>query len=291
MARRIDLHIHTDASADGIFPPRRIFEMAAEAGLSAIAFADHNSVENCPEGEALAEEFGIEFVCAVEFNTDYAGRDVHVLVYYPDIESEPFKYILDRIIGSKWERARARIEGLNRAGIIISEQEVREACRGKPPAGVEFWDAVLKHPENREHPLVKKAMESTDEPPNVAFYLLTMKRPGQVAYVPMSGPSTYEVIDRGWEAGGVPIIAHPKDLSDDELEDLVVNGAAGLEVYSSYHDEAATKRLYEFCRRRGLLMTAGSDFHGPDVKPDLKLGDVTGDYELLEKLKQRRALG
>jgi len=287
MADRIDLHIHTDSSADGIFSPRQIFELAKKVGLCALAFADHNSVSNCDEGIKLSEEFGIEFVPAIEFNTNYGKKDVHLLIYYPKYRSEPFLYILDRIIKPKWERARQRIEGLQKAGLIITEDEVREACRNNPPAGVEFWGAILKHPENMKHLLVKRALESKDEPPNVAFYLMTMKKPEHVAYAPMSGPTTYEVIDRGWESGGIPILAHPKDLSDAELDDIVANGAAGLEVYSSYHDEAATKRLFQFCGERELLMTVGSDFHGPEVKPDLKLGDVVGDYELLRKLKDR----
>jgi len=291
MAGRIDLHIHTQASADGVYSPREIFDMARRAGLRAIAFADHNSTESCDEGAKLADEFGIEFVPAVEFNTDYAGKDLHLLVYYPDYTSEVFAWITDRIIESKWERARQRIRGLQKAGIAITEDGVREACRNKPPAGVEFWDAIVKYPENMAHPLVKEALESRGEPPNVAFYLMTMKREGQIAYAPMSGPSTYEVIDRGWEAGGIPILAHPKDLSERTLEDLVANGVAGLEVYSSYHDKTSTQRLYEFCRERDLLMTVGSDFHGPDVKPGLKLGDVAGPYELLERLKARLTVG
>lgn len=287
MADKIDLHIHTDASADGIFPPRQIFEMAKEVGLCALAFADHNSVSNCDEGIKLSEEFGIEFVPAIEFNTNYNKKDIHLLIYYPCYKDEPFLWTLDSVIKPKWERARKRIEGLQKAGLIITEDEVRQACRNNPPAGVEFWGAIIRHPENMQHPLVKRTLESKDEPPNVAFYLMTMKEHGQIAYVPMGGPSTYEIIDRAWESGGIPILAHPKDLSDDALEDLVANGVAGLEVFSSYHDDAATKRLFQFCAERELLMTVGSDFHGPAVKPDLKLGDVVGGYELLAKLKDR----
>ena len=51
MAGRIDLHIHTQASADGVYSPREIFDMARRAGLRAIAFADHNSTESCDEGD------------------------------------------------------------------------------------------------------------------------------------------------------------------------------------------------------------------------------------------------
>ena len=50
--------------------------------------------------------------------------------------------------GVQVERARQRISGLQKAGILITEDEVRDACRGKPPAGVEFWDAIVKYPEN-----------------------------------------------------------------------------------------------------------------------------------------------
>ena len=102
MSGRIDLHIHTQASADGVYSPREIFELAKQAGLCAIAFADNTSTESCDEGKRLAEEFGIEFVPAVEFNTNYAGKDLHLLVYYPDYRSEVFLWIVDRIVESKW---------------------------------------------------------------------------------------------------------------------------------------------------------------------------------------------
>ena len=44
-----------------------------------------------------------------------------------------------------------------------------------------------------------------------------------------------------------------------------------------------------FAEKHGLLITAGSDFHGNAVKPDVELGgDAANHYELLIKLKEHR---
>ena len=42
----------------------------------------------------------------------------------------------------------------------------------------------------------------------------------------------------------------------------------------------------DFAEKNGLLITAGSDFHGPSSKPKIKLGGQEGmDYEYFKNLK------
>ena len=79
MQKNFDLHIHTTASEDGEFPPEEIFLMAKKANLAAIAFADHDSVANIPQGLELAKKYSIEFLPAVEITTLYNNFDLHLL--------------------------------------------------------------------------------------------------------------------------------------------------------------------------------------------------------------------
>jgi hypothetical protein len=47
--------------------------------------------------------------------------------------------------------------------------------------------------------------------------------------------------------------------------------------------------LLALTKEKNLLATAGSDFHGSTIKPDVTLGGIRGNsYELLEKLKGAR---
>ena len=106
----IDLHIHTIASSDGQHTPREIVAMAREKGLSAIAFADHNSVGSVEEGIALARMFDLEFIPCLEFNTLYHNLDLHMLAYFIDYRSENLTEWLEEIHREKREQSFKRVE-------------------------------------------------------------------------------------------------------------------------------------------------------------------------------------
>src|SRR5664280_1237167 len=63
----IDLHTHSTVS-DGTDPPERIVELAAEAGCSAVALTDHDSLAGIGAARARAEQLGIRFVPGCEIS-------------------------------------------------------------------------------------------------------------------------------------------------------------------------------------------------------------------------------
>ena len=86
---------------------------------------------------------------------------------------------------------------------------------------------------------------------------------------------------RELEKEGVPVLAHPSDTPLDDVHALIDCGLMGLEVYSSYHDEQATRTFLALAKDRGVLVTAGSDFHGKNRKPDVKLAGIPGNEDRL----------
>jgi PAS domain S-box-containing protein len=72
-------------------------------------------------------------------------------------------------------------------------------------------------------------------------------------------------------AGGKVFLAHPLDYERDEerLGELVSRleavGLDGLEAYYGPYDANDVERLVELADQRGLVVSGGSDFHGPDV--------------------------
>jgi predicted metal-dependent phosphoesterase TrpH len=91
------------------------------------------------------------------------------------------------------------------------------------------------------------------------------------------------------ELGGTPILAHPSDTGEENIRQLIEAGLEGLEAYSPYHDAREQEAFRVFAEKHGLLVTAGSDFHGKRVKPDVELGGVGGNHhEILRKLKDHR---
>jgi hypothetical protein len=79
-------------------------------------------------------------------------------------------------------------------------------------------------------------------------------------------------------AGGVAVLAHPKTLRlglsdlDLKLKELVGYGLGGLECYHSEHSPEEIQNYLGLAKKYGLIVTLGSDFHGGDIKPDVKLG-------------------
>ncbi len=286
----IDLHIHTIASSDGQHTPQEIFTMANSMGLTAIAFADHNSIGSVGEGISLSREFGIEFIPCLEFNTLYLDHDLHMLAYFIDCQSRELKSWLEEIHEEKQRQAVGRIEKLNELGFVFSAADVKKFSGDKIPTGMSFLKAIRSREENKGDPRIKRFIDGDrSDSPYVNFYLDYL-RGGESAFVPLETVDTFYVMGRIKQLGGIPVLAHPSDTGDDIILKLVEGGLSGLEVFSSYHNEKEEEHFLSLAKECNLLVTAGSDFHGSEVKPGVKLGEVRGNsYELVEKLKDARA--
>jgi predicted metal-dependent phosphoesterase TrpH len=90
--------------------------------------------------------------------------------------------------------------------------------------------------------------------------------------VPKRTPAPEEVLARVRAAGGVAVIAHPLlyGLADPEafFADWDI---AGIEVDHPAHPARARADLAGWIARRGLIATAGSDWHGEE-EPDAYIG-------------------
>ena len=74
---RIDLHVHTAASHDGLMKPRGIIKTAIKRGLDGIAVTDHNTFSGV-EAVVKAAPEGFLVIPGVEFSTDMG----HVLALF-----------------------------------------------------------------------------------------------------------------------------------------------------------------------------------------------------------------
>jgi hypothetical protein len=282
----IDLHIHTIASSDGQHTPHEIFTMAQHAGLKAIAFADHNSIGSVKEGIALAKAFNIEFIPCLELNTFYLDHDLHILAYFIDYHSEELRKWLEEIHAEKTIQSMKRIEKLNELGFVFSIDDVKKFSGERIPTGISFLKAIVSRKENRsDERIVRFTDGDRSHSPYVNFYRDYL-RGGKPAFVPLKAVETVSVMKRIQNWGGVPVLAHPSDTGDAIILDLIKEGLPGLEVFSSYHNHQEEEHLLALAKENNLLATAGSDFHGSTIKPDVTLGGIRGNsYELLEKLK------
>jgi predicted metal-dependent phosphoesterase TrpH len=263
--------------------------MAQNIGLRTIAFADHNSIANVLEGREQSQIFGIEFIPCLELNTFHDGLDLHLLAYFIDPEDRELEVWLKSIHQKKIEQGERRLARLNELGFVFDGNDLRKVSQGRIPTGMSFLKAILSREENCDDPRLQPYINGDRSvSPYVNFYRDYL-RGGKPAFVHMEDIYTLEAIQKIKELGGIPVLAHPSDTEMRIILQLVENGLEGLEVYTPYHNLLDQNVFRNFADAHGILMTAGSDFHGKTIKPDVDLGqDGRNHDDLVVKLKQRR---
>lgn len=265
---RIDLHTHSYYS-DGTESPRRVVELATQAGLSAFSLTDHDTLEGHAEAETACRELGIRFIPGIEFSSSTQGVEVHMLGFLIEASHAPFRQVLARQKTRRMQRIRDIVSKLQAAGVAIEVADVL-AASGKGVLGRPHVAQALL---NRGH--VKTLREAFDR-------FIGPKGPG---FIHGSTTSPADAIRIIREAGGVPVLAHPVYLKNDALiEDMVRDGLAGLEVYHYSHSPGLVAQYEQMADRLGLLRTGGSDFHG-NAKEGAVVGSVNISEELVERLQ------
>lgn len=81
-----DLHIHSCLSpcGDALMTPNNIVGMAYIKQLDAIAVCDHNTAENLPAVQEVANMMNVLLLPGMELTT---REEAHMLAYFPDVES------------------------------------------------------------------------------------------------------------------------------------------------------------------------------------------------------------
>ena len=276
----IDLHAHSRFS-DGSDTPERLCELAAEAGLSALALTDHDTLGGIERARARAAELGMRLVPGCEVSCSWSPGTLHVLCYFVEPVDGPLQDELERLAADRAQRNELMAERLALLGLPIRYGEVLEEAGGSG-VGRPHFAAVLVR--NGAASSIQEAFDR----------FLAKGRPG---YVSKARVGAAEIVATAAASGAVAVLAHPLSLglTVAELESTVVEltgaGLSGMEcIYGRYDDETRAG-LVKLAAGAGLAVTGGSDYHGT-YKPDLRLGAGTGDLDvpddLLEALEARR---
>jgi 3',5'-nucleoside bisphosphate phosphatase len=285
----IDLHTHSTES-DGSEAPGRIAEMAAAAGCSAVALTDHDSLGGLAAARSAADRLGIRLVPGCEVSCRKPppppgqraiGGSVHVLVYFVEPGEGPLQ---DELVALRRDRAgrnvrlRARLAEL---GVPVDYEAMVAEAGGEAGLGRPHFARALV-----------KAGAAADIDDAFATYLAD----GRAAYVPKSRLSPAEVARLAVVSGGIAVLAHPLTLGLDPsaLERLVGElaeaGLGGIEAIYGRYTTDERRGLRRMAKRRGLVATGGSDYHGT-FKPGLEVGTGLGDLDVpdsaLEELAAR----
>jgi predicted metal-dependent phosphoesterase TrpH len=110
------------------------------------------------------------------------------------------------------------------------------------------------------------------------------------AYVPRVRPSTAEAIRTVREAGGCAVLAHPGLVPGKPriVEQMAEYGVEGVEAYHPKHDATQVALFIRRAQALGLLITGGSDSHGPGGTYPLSIGAGGTPDSCLEGLLEWR---
>jgi len=280
----LDLHLHTLAS-DGAHSPEELLKLVQQKGLSAFGIADHNSIASLKSAFSLAKSTGSQFFPAVEIDTLYKDRDLHLLAYGVNFQNPEWQEWMKQISQAKDLQTKRRVQKLKELGFKIEYQELMKISQSKMPSGGDYVKALSLSPEGRSDPRVRNYIDGPrSDSPYLNFYLDWLKA-GKPAFVPFEEMKCEKVIKKILELKAVPVLAHPSDTPEQYVRELANLGLMGIEVYTSYHSRELAKFWIELARKLELLITAGSDFHGKPVKPEVKMGiDCKEEKEIIEGL-------
>jgi predicted metal-dependent phosphoesterase TrpH len=139
-------------------------------------------------------------------------------------------------------------------------------------------------------PMIARLLVATRHARDIADAFDRYLGAGQPAFVARRGAAPAEVIALLARAGGLVSFAHPGKLGQDELiPSLAAAGLAAIEVFHPDHDEAARDRYRRIAGQFNLLVSGGSDYHGPGSGRAEALGKVGLPREAFEALERRAA--
>jgi len=280
----IDFHVHSTAS-DGTVEPEELAKMGLSFG--AMALTDHDNMGGVARFLAESERLGAGGIrlAGVELSVEPGEgyRQLHMLGLGVDPESPALEMFLARIREGRVERNREMCAKLARMGYAFEESELQKYAGGEVVARPHIARVMM------DHGWVASVQEAFER------FLQT----GAPAYVPRRRPSQNEAIAAIHEAGGIAVLAHPRYWTDDQARlrlGLARLGEMGLDGVEAVYQANAPEETVDHLRaakEAGLVVTAGSDFHGAN-KPSVKLGMSVADEDsflapVVEALKSRRS--
>lgn len=270
----IDLHLHTTAS-DGSLTPKKLVEVAVERGMEVISITDHDTIDGLAEGAKRAQELGVKFVNGIELSSEWGGREVHILGYFLDPKDENLKKELKKMQKARDARNCKILKKLAEYKMYITIEELQEEAGGDIVSRAHIANLML----NKGYVYSKGEIFKR--------YLGI----GGLAYVPKGDLTPERAVEIIRENGGIASLAHPKYISEDEvrltelINDLKLVGLEAMEVYYSNFSLKEVIKYKNIARRRGLLLTGGSDYHGGN-KGNIEIGDGAVPMKVYEEMEE-----
>ncbi|WP_196137884.1 PHP domain-containing protein [Aliikangiella sp. G2MR2-5] len=253
---KYDFHCHSHFS-DGALSPHALVQRAADNEITHLALTDHDSLSGLEQAIAAAQSCDkeIRIINGVEVSAMSEFGEVHIVGLGVDPQNEALINNLKSQNQARWQRAEKINSKLVRCGI----------------EGVFDWlQANVVEVVTRTH--IAKALvelEKVSDMQQAFKKFIGRKGRAKVAQEWLPLELVIELIHR---AGGMAVLAHPTryPLSNRKLSYLIEAFAAegGDAIEMSYPSLNKDKMQWLSIHREkhNLMVSAGSDFHYPNLK-------------------------
>jgi 3',5'-nucleoside bisphosphate phosphatase len=270
-----DLHLHT-LHSDGSWSPEEVVQAAVQHGFKTIAITDHDTVAGIAAAQTRGAALGIEVIPGIEINSVYATSDgayldVHVLGYFIDVNCDQLHQVMQRQQEARHRLVRDTIERCNKVGIPLTIEHVQQ-CSGNGSIG---------------RPHLARAIVKAGGAADVEKAFMRFMSRESNEFIPRNSVSPQEAIAAIQAAGGLSSIAHPGKSESMErvILDLKQVGLQGVESYHRSYSLKTVKHNLRLAAQHGLLVTGGSDCHGPSDGYPASIGSVKVPMDVVNNLR------
>ena len=225
--------------------------------MQAIALTDHDNILSYDIAQKYLNEIGkqdeLEIIQGVEVNTLYKNYEVHILGYFMNPNNEDFQKLMKA-------QQQARI---NQTLEIIDLLDKKENIK----ISFDSIKAQVAEGGSIGRPHIAKAITNAGGTNSVIEAYSKYINDNSPVYVQRKTVSPQDAVEIIYDAGGVPVIAHPHDIdiAEDLIKDLMNYGLRGIEAYHRKHSPAVVEYFSSMAEKLGLIVTGGSDFHAPNI--------------------------
>ena len=270
MQGKVDLHTHTSYS-DGFYSPRDLLQKAKANGIDTISITDHDNLAAIKEAVDFGKKIGVEVIPGVEISTDIEDKEVHILAYFIELDNEELERYLNFFREERFKRAIRIVNKLQALGKYLTIDDVLEQAK----------NSAVGRPHIAQAMLAKGLISSYYEAFNK---YIGNNCPAFEKKVHLSPQSAFKIIS---DSGGLSFIAHPGNMHESLLKELINAGVDGIEVIHPSHSQQLIRFYRGIVNEYFLLESGGSDFHGGKREDDKNLGKYYTNLNVVENMRKR----
>lgn len=264
-----DLHIHTKYS-DGELNEYQVIDEVLKSGVVEFAIADHDTIEGNKRVFELIEKdnHGLIFHSSVELtcrvNEYLNGINVHLLVQDFDYNNQSLLELIDEVSELRYKKIQVMVDFVEKEfNITIPKTLLNKKIKTTKSFGKPHLYSIMQTLGDFDREKYYRTMDNLD-----------------TSHLKLDANKVIKSLKNSCNV----VLAHPIEVMEEynlnyvEIEKLIAYlkslGLAGLETHHSKHTREMQKKFSKIAKKYDLFESFGSDFHGENIKPGLKIGDV-----------------